>query len=76
MEAKNISDELWREYDFLIDGEHTRIYRIDNPTQLYVGNTTHRIVGSDGTVHCVPAPGQGGCVLRWKTKDATKPVSF
>jgi hypothetical protein len=55
--------EEWREYDF--DG---RVYRIDNPTELqfYSGSTTHRVTDSNGIVHCVPAPGQQGCVLRWK----------
>lgn len=30
------------------------------------GRTTHRVTGSDGVVHCLPAPGNNGCVLRWK----------
>ena len=53
--------EEWREYDF--DG---RVYRIDRPVKVYLGTTSHRVVGSDGVVHCVPAPGLQGCVLRWK----------
>lgn len=55
--------EEWREYDF--DG---RVYRIDNPVtvQLYSGSSTHRVTDANGTVHCVPAPGFQGCVLRWK----------
>jgi hypothetical protein len=55
--------EDWREYDF-----GGRVYRIDSPEKVYIGATTHRVVGSDGTVHCLPAPGQQGCVLRWKGK--------
>ena len=30
----------------------------------------------DGVVHCVPAPGQNGCVLRWATRNRKKPVDF
>jgi len=55
--------EEWREYDF--DG---RVYRIGNPVsvEFHEGSTTHRVTDSAGIVHCVPAPGQLGCVLRWK----------
>lgn len=55
--------EEWREYDF--DG---RVYRIEKPVtvQFYSGSTTHRVTDFDGVVHCVPAPGHAGCVLRWK----------
>lgn len=66
--AKDITTEEWREYDF--DG---RTYRIEKPKLLVIGTTTHRVVDSAGVTHCVPAPGQSGCVLRWK---ATPPVSF
>lgn len=73
MTGKSLQDEIYREYDF--DG---RVYRIDNPVTLYYreGGTTHRIVDNDGIVHCVPAPGMHGCVLRWKSKDINKPVTF
>jgi hypothetical protein len=63
--------EQWREYDF-----GGRSYRIDNPDSLYVGTTTHRVVDSQGVVHCLPAPGTNGCVLRWKSVDESKPVAF
>lgn len=55
--------EEWREYDF--DG---RVYRIEKPTtvQFYPGSSTHRVTDAAGVVHCVPAPGHQGCVLRWK----------
>lgn len=55
--------EEWREYDF-----GGRIYRIEKPTELqfYDGSTTHRVIDSEGIVHCVPTPGTQGCVLRWK----------
>lgn len=71
MEAKDLTPEAWREYDF-----GNRVYRIDDPKQLYVGTTTHRVLDGAGVVHCVPAPGQAGCVLRWQPKDATDPVQF
>ena len=55
--------EEWREYDF-----GGRVYRIDKPVSLHFreGGSTHRVVDEAGIVHCVPAPGKDGCVLRWK----------
>ena len=55
--------EEWREYDF-----GGRIYRIDHPqrVQFRSGGETHRVTDADGVVHCLPAPGMNGCVLRWK----------
>ena len=58
---RDISVEEWREYDF-----GGRVYRIERPQQLWVGETTHRVTDAAGIVHCVPAPGRGDCVLRWK----------
>lgn len=68
MEPRDISSEQWREYDFA-----GRVYRIHAPKRLYVGTTTHRVVDGEGVTHCLPAPGERGCVLRWK---ATPEVSF
>lgn len=69
----DITTELYREYDF-----GGRIYRIDNPQKLFirVGGSTHRVLDEYGIVHCVPAPGVQGCVLRWANKDPSKPVEF
>lgn len=69
----DLTAELWREYDF-----GGRTYRIDYPKALYLkkDGTIHRVLDHVGRVHCVPAPGEKGCVLRWKTKDETKPVQF
>ena len=66
MERKDISNEEYREYDFISPSGLARVYRIDKPKALYVGNTTHRVIDSDGVAHCVPAPGHQGCILRWK----------
>lgn len=54
--------ENWREYDF-----NNRVYRINNPVkvQFKSGGSTHRVTDATGVVHCVPAPGFNGCVLRW-----------
>lgn len=54
--------EVWREYDF-----GGRVYRIDHPVSVEFreGSTTHRVTDEAGIVHCVPAPGHMGCVLRW-----------
>ncbi len=71
MERKSLENEMWREYDF-----GGRVYRIDEPRWLYVGETTHRIVDKQYIVHCVPSVGFKGCVLRWKNKDNDKPVNF
>lgn len=73
MDPKNLKDEKYREYDFY--GRVTA-YRIENPVSLFVGATTHRIVDKEGIVHCVPAPGFHGCVLRWKPRDGANPVAF
>lgn len=55
--------EEWREYDF-----GGRVYRIDGPVSVEFrkDSSTHRVTDSEGVVHCVPAPGHYGCVLRWK----------
>lgn len=73
MKGLPLTDEQWREYDF-----GGRVYRINNPQELYMrpGGTTHRVVDGDGIVHCVPAPGHYGCVLRWSVKDDRPKVSF
>jgi hypothetical protein len=78
LEKKDISTEAWREYDFVFNDSECRIYRIDNPVDLYIrsGGTTHRVVDSKGVTHCVPAPGQFGCILRWQGKDGGPDVSF
>lgn len=70
---KDILNELWREYDF-----SGRIYRIENPVTLFYreGGTTHRVLGPDGVVHCLPAPGQLGCVLRWQNTNPENPCEF
>ncbi|UXN70856.1 hypothetical protein N8A98_06630 [Devosia neptuniae] len=54
--------EQWREYDF-----GGRTYRIDQPAEVAFreGGQTHRVTDADGIVHCVPAPGVNGCVVRW-----------
>lgn len=68
-----LNDEVWREYDF-----GGRVYRINAPQELYFrrGGSTHRVIDSAGVVHCVPAPGVNGCVLRWKVAPGLPPVRF
>lgn len=69
----DISCEVYREYDF-----GGRVYRIDNPVSLFLreGGTTHRVMDRNGVVHCVPAPGNSGCVLRWLNENTANPVRF
>lgn len=73
METRDLSVELWREYDF-----NGRFYRIENPKTLHYrpSGETHRVTDEDGVTHCVPAPGHSGCVLRWKSRNPEQPVSF
>ena len=71
MKSYDITTEAWREYDFT-----GRVYRITAPVKLFIGETTHRVVDSDDVVHCVPAPGRFGCVLRWQNHDKSVPVNF
>lgn len=73
LKAGDLTTEAWREYDF-----GGRVYRVENPQALFQrpGGTTHRVLDADGVVHCVPAPGTAGCVLRWRAKDGKPAVSF
>lgn len=73
LKVYDITCEEWREYEY-----GGVVYRITNPQQLYTysGSTTHRVVDTEGVVHCLPSPGYCGCVLRWKNKDVSKPVMF
>lgn len=71
--VKSLLDEEWREYDF-----GGRIYRLDGPVELAFRprGETHRVTDNAGVVHCLPAPGERGCVLRWKSKEGKKAVNF
>lgn len=73
MKTGDLKEELWREYDF-----GGRVYRIENPVTLYFrpGGSTHRVVDSKGVVHCVLAPGEKDCALRWQPRDPSNPVQF
>lgn len=70
-QGRDLSDEQYREYDF----PNGRLYRIENPKTLFVGSTCHRVVDSQGMVHCMLFPGNG-VVLRWKPRDPNNPVKF
>lgn len=78
LKESDLTVEEYREYDWIDQHGRQRTYRISAPVKLflYKGCTTHRIVDGDGVTHCVPGIGQMGCVLRWKSKDPSKPVSF
>ena len=71
MDEFKLGSEEWREYDF-----EGRVYRIDNPLTLVIGETTHRVVDNEGVVHCVPTVGRFGCVLRWKVREGEKYIQF
>lgn len=72
----DISHELWREYEW--PARMSFPYRINAPVKLFIrpGGSTHRVVDSDGVVHCVPSVGVEGCVLRWKNPEGTPSVNF
>jgi hypothetical protein len=79
----DISDEEWREYDWVFNekkGGDTviRVYRIENPVTLYTrkNESTHKILDADDIVHCVPSPGRFNCALRWKSRTGSDPVKF
>jgi hypothetical protein len=70
---KDLTIEAYREYD-----TGARVYRINAPVALYYknGGSTHRVVDSDGVVHCITyGPRNPSVVLRWKNK-GTDPVGF
>jgi hypothetical protein len=73
--SSDLSDEIWREYQFWSDGEQIT-YRIQDPDRLVVGTTTHRVLDKQGVVHCVPNIGRYGCVLRWKVKAGRPAIAF
>lgn len=69
----DLQGELWREYDF-----GGRVYRIEAPLTLWLrdGGTHHRVLDSEGVVHCLPEPGVYGCVLRWQNRPELPPCRF
>lgn len=69
----DLRDEQWREYDF-----GGRAYTILEPqfVWMYPGCTTHRVLDATGEVHCVPAVGVRGCVVRWRPKNPENPVAW
>lgn len=79
LSAGDTSTELWREYEWTdpVGGERI-VYLINQPVTVYYGkgHSTHRVVGSDGVAHCVPAIGIYGCVLRWKSKPGEHAVNW
>jgi hypothetical protein len=60
----------WRKNPIVVWPERIAVRALVIPT------TTHRVADIDGIVHCVPAPGEYGCVLRWQPRDAKEPVQF
>jgi hypothetical protein len=79
---KNIECEQWREYLIVagMNGDDILCvpYRIDNPKKLYYrdGGSTHRVLDSEGVVHCVPSVGVAGTTLTWKNRLGYEPVQF
>jgi hypothetical protein len=75
--SKSLLSEMWREYEMGNPGSRV-IYRIDEPVTLFLrsGGTTHRVLDSEGVVHCIPAPGFNNCILRWKSKPGEAACNF
>lgn len=75
---KDLTVEEYREYR---DLKNNVTYRIDNPVAFYYreGGTTHRVIDSDGLVHCVPYGSGQPVVLVWKNKGVEAgrdPINF
>jgi len=70
----DISEEEWRE----VETSGGLKIRIENPKILFIrkGGATHRVLDSEGVVHCYPAPENGHSVIRWKTRKGLSPVRF
>ncbi len=70
---RDLRAEAWREYDF-----GGRTYRITRPQALYMrpNGTTHKVLDEQNVIHCLPAPGYCGCVLRWSNRPGVVPVQF
>ena len=76
MKRLDISDELWREYEYLDVTTSYKGYHIENPVALFIkeGGTGHRIIDAEGVVHWIPV--NIPHVIRWKPKNPKKPVAF
>ena len=71
----DISMEKWRSYRFSDNGTLVE-FIIDDPVNLWVGETTHRVQDITGQVHCLPTVGVHGCVVTWLPRDKAHPVQF
>ncbi len=72
---QDLTSEEWREYQ-QADGS---VYRVWHPVALYrrEGGTTHRVVDSEGVVHCVPCGSlHPNVIIRWKNWDSSNPVNW
>lgn len=83
--CSNLSDDDYIKSDISIEQfrevvlQNNTVYRINNPIMLVVrkGGSTHRVVDSDGVVHCYAAPELGKTVIRWKNRDNEgRPIIF
>lgn len=73
----DISDEVYRAYEFGTGLDRYRhVVRSPETLVFRKGGSTHRVIDSEGVVHCVPAPGHNACVLTWVPKDPDKPIQF
>jgi len=77
MEAKDLKKELFRRYEWIdpVTG-NLMLHEIQEPQVVYLGNTTHRILDTNGLVHFVPSIGYFGCVLVTQNKDQSKPCNW
>lgn len=75
MIEKDLTGELWREYEF---GPERTVYRIEEPQKLFYreGGTTHSVLTADGVIHTVPTVGVSGCVLRWENREGLPEREF
>jgi len=73
----DLRDEEYREYEFFNSHGRLIVYRITQPHTLFMreGGTTHRVLDSNGIVHCLLGM-NSGTILRWKPKEGANPVAF
>ena len=70
MEAKKISNNLWREYEYT-DGY---VIRIEHPVTLYIAGVDrgHRVYNGEVVTYVPP----GWRKLTWEPVNQNKPVTF
>jgi len=71
---KDISVEMWRDYDFLTEHGKVVTLRINNPMVLHVSSSGgHRVIDDQGVAHYIPYK---WIALRWNNKPGYPRLQF